>query len=197
MQHLLYFKGGEVVKEKITNLMKKRVTKVIIVLVIVFMVINIVEIIVTSQTASRNKEWGLKLTVSNVSSTGLTMTIERDNSERSEELTVGDTYWVEKRTLFGWKPLEYVEGGSMSSGLLAWPLDDGDSKSFNKNWEKAFGKLGPGVYRISTDALIERKKEHNYTAEDFVRNPELKEQIEQELEKDPDPVVYATFVVLF
>ena len=177
-------------KEKIKNLMKRRGIKVIIALLIVFMLINIVEIIVTSQTASRNKEWGLKLTVSNVSSTGLTMTIERNDSERTEVLSVGSSYWVEKRTIFGWTPLEFIEGGSMSPSLMTDDImKDGNSRSFKKNWERAFGKLEPGVYRIRTDAYIIGKWKPS--AEELIKNPELKDKIEK------DPVLYATFVVLF
>lgn len=183
-------------KEKIRKLLNKRVMKVIIIVLIAFVLLNIGEIIVTSQTASRNKEWGLKLTASNVSTTGLSLTMERENSERYEELTTGDSYWLEKRTLFEWKPLELEEGKSLGFLAIGYPLDDGDSQIWNYvNWEDSYGELGPGIYRIAKDASFQRVSK--YSMEELLFNPELKAEQEREREQDPDPIVYATFVVLF
>ena len=158
--------------KKIISFLKTRKAKVVIVLLLAFLLVNVVEIIVSSQIKSRNDEWGLKVTTSNVSPTGLTMTIERGESEKSEEFMTGQAYWLERRTLFGWKSLEPVDGHGPAFLAVAYGIKEGESRDFRRNWEHAFGRLRPGVYRICTEDRVG--------------------QIMTE-----QPVLYATFVVLF
>lgn len=174
-------------KEKIANLLKKRVTKVIIVVLVAFIIINIAEIIISSKTTSRNEEWGLKMTTSNVSSTGLSLIMERENSERSEKLSPAGIYRLYKRTVFGWKPLGLKEGKRIDVIGTNAPIANGESQTLEQDWEDEFGKLGPGVYRISKEFVINDKWETSL--KEVIKNPELRDRIGE------TPVLYATFVV--
>ena len=150
--------------------MKKRVLKIVVIVLAAVLLLEGISIAVSCIFASRDKEWGLKLSASDVSSKGLTLTMERNNSQREEDLTVGSDYWVQRKTLFGWKGLEAADGGIFFDAI-GYPMNEGDSQSFKVNWENYFGRLWPGVYRIYKNAVTDGQ-----TA---------------------SPTVYATFFVLF
>lgn len=134
--------------------MKKRILVIASIVLAVVLLLEGISIAVSSSMSSRDKEWGLKLSVSEVSAKGLTVTMERSDSEREEDLTVGDDYWIQRKTLLGWKDLVVPDGGIFFYAL-GYPMNEGDSQSWSVNWEKSFGRLWPGVYRIYKDATMD------------------------------------------
>lgn len=162
--------------------MKQKVIKIIVIVLAAVLLLEGISIATSSIFASRDKEWGLKLSAENVSSKGLTLTMERKNSEREEDLTVGDDYWVQRKTLLGWKDLKAVDEKGIVFHALAYDMNEGDSKTWNVRWEQGFGRLWPGVYRIYKDASTDDCYSHS--------EEEIKEQ-------NLNPTLYATFIVLF
>ena len=137
-----------------------------------------VDVLVSSYFDARNDEWGLKLSVSDVTSKGLTLHLERDDSENEETVTYGNPFFIQKRTLIGWKWLE-PKNGYVFTAVGHW-LETIDSFSENINLEGWFGGLPMGIYRIKKETSVQRYKS----------NPdEGVDRLEQEL--------YATFVVLW
>ena len=148
------------------------------VIMVAWIVVVGVDVLVSSYFDARNDEWGLKLSVSDVSSKGLTLHLERDDSENEESLMYGRSFLVEKRTLIGWKSLTPKNGYVFTAeGYL---LEEMDSKSINLNWEGLFGGLSPGIYRIKKETSV-----HRYMS----NQDERVDRLEQEL--------YATFVVFW
>lgn len=137
-----------------------------------------VDVLVSSYFDARNDEWGLKLSVSDVSSKGLTLHLERNDSENEETVTYGDPFFIQKRTLIGWKWLE-PKNGYVFTAVGHW-LETIDSCSENINLEGWFGGLPMGIYRIKKETSVQRYKSNTNEGVD---------RLEQEL--------YATFVVLW
>ena len=143
-----------------------------------WIVANGIDVLVSSFFDARNFEWGLKLSVSDVSSKGLTLHLERNDTENEETVTYGDPFFVQKRTLIGWKWLE-PKNGYVFTAVGNW-LERVDSCSSNINLEGWFGRLPMGIYRIKKTTSVQRYK--SYPEEGVDR-------LEQEL--------YATFIVIW
>ena len=137
-----------------------------------------VEVFVSSFFDARDFDWGLKLSVSDVSSKGLTLHLERNDNKHEETLIYGSDFLVEKRTLIGWKLVNAKDGYFFTAeGYL---LENIDSKSQNINFEGKFGRLSMGIYRIRKTTMVDG----------YFRYPEdEREGLEQELA--------ATFVVIW
>lgn len=160
--------------------MKKK-SIIIVSIVVVGLLLTYAGITISSANAnSQDKEWGLHLYATDVSSTGLTLTLQRYDSEREEELVTGDNYWLQEKTLTGWKDLETLDGETPAYYPIAYPMDEGDEKTWTCSWEHSFGKLAPGIYRISKSSSTWDSSKHS----------------EEEIEElNLEPTVYATFVV--
>ncbi len=161
---------------------KNKVIKVVVIVLVAVLLLEGISIAVSSVFASRDKEWGLKLSVSGVSSKGLTLTMERNDSEKEENLTVGDDFGIQRKTLLGWKDLKTSDGNGIVFHSIGYPMNDGDSKTWNLQLNRVFGRLWPGVYRIYKDASTDDCYSHS--------EEEIKEQ-------NLNPSLYVTFIVLF
>ena len=161
--------------------MRKRIRKIIIISLIAVLLLDAIIVAISSYITSRDKEWGLHVSATNVSSTGLTLTLERKDSENTNHLTTGDDYWVYKKTILGWKALKTIDDTGITFLSIGYPMDNGDSKTWDIKWDLYFGKLAPGIYRISKGCSADSS---GYSEE------EIKEQ-------NLEPKLYATFLVLF
>ena len=162
--------------------MKKKVIKIVALVFVAVLLLDGIITAVSSFSASKDKEWGLELSTSNVSAKGATLTIERKNSKREEDLTVGEEWGIQRKTLFGWKDLKTVDEYGMIWLAIGYPMNEGDSKTWNLQWERSYGRLWPGIYRIYKDAATD----------DCYRHSE-----EEREEQNLNPVVYSTFFVIF
>ena len=143
-----------------------------------WIVANGIEVLVSSYFDARDFDWGLKLSVSDVSSKGITLQLERNDTKNEETVTYGESFFVQKRTLIGWKWLE-PKNGYVFTAVGRW-LERVDSCSTNINLEGRFGRLPMGIYRIKKETSVDQYKND---ADEGV------DRLEQEL--------YATFVVLW
>lgn len=160
--------------------MKKRIIIIASIVVVGLLLAYTGMTVASAYANSQDKEWGLHIYATDVSSTGLTLTLQRYGGEREEELVTGDDYWLQVKTLTGWKDLETLDGEIPPYFLVAYPMDEGDEKTWNENWEYSFGKLSPGIYRISKSSSTWDSSKHS----------------EEEIEElNLEPTVYATFVV--
>lgn len=149
---------------------------IIIAVSVVVLIALVTGFIFYTYLSSKNDTWGIQLSVENVSSTGLTLHMNRKSEDSSLDLDTGHNYWLQKRTLFGW---ESVEGGS-GFNLEGLIVDEDFSYTWNINWEMSYGKLLPGIYRIAKDV----------TAYDCYNAAEDKRE-------NIDQIYYATFIVVF
>lgn len=156
----------------------KKVVRIAGVILVAWIVAVGVDVLVSSFFDARNFDWGLKLSVSDVSSKGLTLHLERNDTKNEETLTYGSDFFVQQRTLIGWKELA-PKNGYFFTAEGYW-LEEIDSKSTNINLEGWFGRLPMGIYRIKKTTSVDG----------YYRYPEdEREGLEQEL--------YATFVIIW
>lgn len=162
--------------------MKKKVIKIVVIALAALLLFEGISIAISSIVASKDKEWGLKLSVSNVSSKEVTLTMERQDSKRDENLTIGDNFGIQRKTFLGWRELKTSDGKEIVFSSIGYPMNDGDSKTWNLQLSRVYGRLWPGFYRIYKDAATD----------DCYRYSE-----EEREEQNLNPVVYSTFFVIF
>lgn len=97
-------------------------------------------------------DWGLTLTVENVTSTGLTLVVTQSGGEPTGELETGEAYRLITLVDGTWKTVEElplpegVDGRGWNS--IAYLIPKNESKEFDINWEWIFGELPSGTYRL-------------------------------------------------
>lgn len=89
-------------------------------------------------------EWGITLSVENISPTGATVVFTQSGGNPTGELTTGSYYRVEKDG----KELPYVLEGDIAWTAEAYMIMPEKTFSMEANWEWLYGKLEPGEYRI-------------------------------------------------
>lgn len=155
----------------------KKVVRIVGAILAAWIVANGVDVLVSSFFDARNFDWGLELSVSDVSSKGLTLHLERNDTKHSDNLTYGNPFFLEKRTLIGWKKLTPKNNYAFTA--VGYFLKKVDSRSMNIDLEGWFGRLPMGIYRIKKTTSVDG----------YYRYPEdEREGLEQEL--------YATFIII-
>ena len=128
--------------------MRKKILKVALIVIVAFLVCEGFIVAISSYIGARNKEWGLNLSVEDVTSKGLKLTAQRNNSKISDEVIVEENYWIQRWTVFGWKYIDSESLYSMPTLKEESVMKEGDSWTRELQWENRYGKLGPGIYRI-------------------------------------------------
>lgn len=105
--------------------------------------------------------WGLELSVKNVTSTGLTLVVTQSGGEPSGELQTGEAYRLMALVDGTWKNVEElplpegVDGRGWNS--IAYLLPKGESREFEVDWNWIFGELPSGTYRFIKGFMDFRK----------------------------------------
>ena len=106
-------------------------------------------------------DWGITLSVKNVTSTGLTLVVSQNGGNPTGELQTGEAYRLIALTDGTWKAVEElplpegVDGRGFNS--LAYLLPKGETREFDINWEWIFGELPSGTYRLIKEFMDFRK----------------------------------------
>ena len=97
------------------------------------------------------EKWGIDMTVSDVTPTGCTVTITQSGGEHDGELNTGEYYLLERYMHGEWHPVEYIPGVDEVCWFdEAYGLD-GNTYTAEINWEKLYGTLPAGKYRIDKE----------------------------------------------
>ena len=89
-------------------------------------------------------DWGLTLSVSSVTATGLTAIFKQSGGNPTGELMTGSYYRLEDKN----GELPYIVEGDVAWTAEAYMIQKDDSVSMQVNWEWLYGTLEPGTYRI-------------------------------------------------
>lgn len=109
-------------------------------------------------------EWGIKLWVTDVSPTQLTLHMQREDEPRKWDLHTGESYGIDKWTLFGWRGLNKKEYFT----LVAYSVGENYYDSWNVNLETERGGLPMGLYRIGKSVTVEDYYENNEIGTDYM-----------------------------
>lgn len=93
-------------------------------------------------------DWGLTLSVKDVTNTGLTLVCTKNGGNPTGELTCGTEYHLSVLEDGVWKDVPTViEEYAWNS--LAYHFPEGQDTEFNYTWEWLYGKLSAGTYRLT------------------------------------------------
>jgi len=123
-------------------------------------------------------DWGLTLSVENVTSTGLTLVVTQSGGNPTGEfLMTGEPYRLFTLVDGTWEVVEElplpegVDGRAWNS--IGYPISKGETREFEINWEWMFGELPSGTYRLIKN-FMDFRETANYDSADFWVEFEIK-----------------------
>lgn len=131
--------------------MKKRIIITGIVLVVILAVGMILTAYETYRADKQNEKYGIQVSAENVTPTSASFVLECSGLESEEPLCVDDSMSViEKRTLFGWREIKHLRGGSFFvASVKKCSIQYGVIKHrIDVEWEYYYGELSKGTYRM-------------------------------------------------
>lgn len=114
--------------------------------------------------------WGLTLSVKNVTSTGLTLLCTQSGGEPTGTLETGEPYRLISLVDGTWKTVEElplpegVDGRAWNSLAYLIPMEE--TREFEINWGWIFGELPPGTYRLIKE-FMDFRGTANYDTFDY------------------------------
>lgn len=94
-------------------------------------------------------EWGITLTVENVTNTGLTLVCTQSGGKFKGDLQTGSPYFLERFVEEEWLPVGAIPGLEVAWTMEAWGIRPNTVTKWKVNWEFLYGHLEPGTYRMS------------------------------------------------
>ena len=127
------------------------------------------------QRENERADWGLTLTVSGVTPTGLTLTFTQSGGQPTGELEYGSRYWLERKDGEGWTRRSDILEPSVN---LAWTdeaymIPMNDQTSWEVDWSWLYGRLSPGRYRIGKE-VTDFRKTGDYDTQNYYAEFEVK-----------------------
>ncbi|MBR3046331.1 MAG: M56 family metallopeptidase [Oscillospiraceae bacterium] len=107
---------------------------------------------IASRESATPANWGVSLSATNVTPTGLTVVFTQSGGSDAAELTTGSYYVIQKRSGQGWEDVETL----IPKSELAWTAEaiiifKNESRPLETNWEWLYGALPAGEYRIGKE----------------------------------------------
>ena len=127
--------------------------KKILTLILVFAVMCVVaacggdESGTTDSAEGWAKDWGITLSVKEVSPTGLTLICTQNGGIAEGSLETGSVYTIEKFENDAW--IEVKPQGEAIWDMMSHLIASNDTTEWTIDWSWMYGELSPGTYRIS------------------------------------------------
>lgn len=118
-------------------------------------------------------DWGLSLSVENLTPRGMTLVFTQSGAEHVEELLSGTDFYLCVKKDGTWSPVEYKMIPAYTS--MAYSISKESTSRSEANWELFYGELPAGTYRIGKEisARIAYKYESACFFADFVITNEM------------------------
>ena len=136
--------------------------------------------ITTAQSKEKLSNWGLTLSVKNVTASGLILVCTQSGGEPTGQLQTGTEYRLMVLENEVWKEVPTVID-NIGFNSLAYLIPLEDSVELEINWEWLYGKLPVGIYRIEKE-FIDFKETGKYDTAGYEVEFEITEN--SVLEKD-------------
>lgn len=95
--------------------------------------------------------WGISVSVKDVSPTGVTLVISQRQGNIKGELQTGTPFSVEMWNGSFWQPYDTISGQPLVWTMLAYPIMADSEREFRCDWGYVYGELPEGKYRISKE----------------------------------------------
>ncbi len=102
----------------------------------------------TSFTATQNN-WGIGLSVKNVTTTGMTLLVNQSGGEPSGELQFGSDYTLQVWNNDAWESIPYIVDGNVAWTAEAYCVAMDGTVEQEITWEYLYGSLPAGKYLLS------------------------------------------------
>ena len=108
----------------------------------------------TADTEAYQDEWGVKLTVKNITPSGLTLVCTQRDGEPTGELQTGTPYALERKENGEWVAVETTPvDGEIAWTMEAWAIPANEETEWEVDWSRLYGELPAGSYRISKSVM--------------------------------------------
>lgn len=113
--------------------------------------------------AEAGNEWGVVMTVENITDSGARVVMEQEGVEIPWELTTGSFYALQTRSGGEWVDTPMVRS-DVAWTMEAYLIAPGQAYRQDVSWEWLYGVLSPGHYRIGKNVSIFRAPGDTETA---------------------------------
>lgn len=118
--------------------------------------------------------WGIRLSASAVTPTGLTLLCEQSGGHATGELQTGSKYWLETRSDHQWVPVNPLSEEEIFWTAIAYLIPKNDSVEWEVKWEQLYGALPAGTYRIGKE-INDFRKTADYDTNNYYAEFEIKD----------------------
>ena len=110
---------------------------------------------VTESTPPKQEyDWGITLTLENLTQTGATIVCTQSGGEQISELNTGSYFIVEQLTESGWVEVPQQKlDGELAWTAEAWIVCLNGTTEWTVNWEWLYGELPSGHYRVGKEFM--------------------------------------------
>lgn len=113
--------------------------------------------------------WGIQLSAENITPTGLTLVCQQSGGQPTGELTTGRPFWIEQYTDGQWKAVDMLLENNAAWTMEGLSISMNSTQKWAEGWERLYGALSPGEYRIAKTITDHRgpgdNNERTYYAE--------------------------------
>lgn len=110
----------------------------------------------SAASASPESDWGITLSVKDVTAEGLTLTISQRGGSCTGELEYGDEYAIERFSGGSWQPVKYLDD-EVAWTDIANIVEPNTDKTVKLDWKWMYGTLPAGKYRVAKEFTDFRK----------------------------------------
>lgn len=103
----------------------------------------------TVELIQTDDSWGIALSSTNVSNTGLTLICSQNGGEITGELQTGEKYWIEEKVDGKWQELSTPEKPIWQD--LSYTIKMQNLTQWDIQWSDLYGTLPQGKYRIGKE----------------------------------------------
>ncbi len=124
-------------------------------------------------TSAERTDWGLTLSAKNVTSTGMTLVITQSGGAPTGRLQYGSDYHLKVLKDGKWVDVPYAVEGDVAWTAEAYMVMMEDSVETELQWERLYGSLEAGTYRISK-GFMDFRTAGDYDSQSFYAEFEVK-----------------------
>lgn len=110
---------------------------------------------VRSSESEYMPEWGISMTLDNISPTGARLTLRQDGTPLSGDIWFGSEFWLEALTEDGWTRIQYLTDFAIFTAE-AYSLGIGGTHTTHLNWDHLYGSLSAGTYCLGKTLSLEQ-----------------------------------------
>lgn len=103
----------------------------------------------TVELIQTDDSWGIALSTTDVSNTGLTLICSQNGGEITGELQTGEKYWIEEKVDGKWQELSTPEKPIWQD--LSYTIKMQNLTQWDIQWSDLYGTLPQGEYRIGKE----------------------------------------------